>query len=145
MSDPRPLELICKQITHCVIKSRGYPKKFREINRRMLNNVEFIERKAIIQKRSQVTSNSKQLNLLKKGLSNISTATNLDDETIEVLTVLYLSRINLKELNSELLVKIEALNPVLYQEYEDLVADRSENSTKLTGLILELGEEYPDF
>ena len=145
MSDPRPLELICKQITHCVIKSRGYPKKIREIHRRMLNNVEFIERQAIIQKRSQVTSKSKQMNLLKKGLSNISTATHLDDETIEVLTVLYLSRINLKELNSELLVKIEALNPVLYQEYEDLVADRSENSTKLTGLILELGEEYPDF
>ena len=145
MSDPRPLELICKQITHCVIKSRGYPKKFREINRRMLNNVEFIERKAIIQKRSQVTSNSKQMNLLKKGLSNISTATHLDDETRKVLTVLFLSRVNLKGLNSELLVKIEALNPVLYQEYEDLVADRSENSTKLTGLILELGEEYPDF
>ena len=56
-----------------------------------------------------------------------------------------MNEINLKELNSELLVKIEALNPVLYQEYEDLVADRSENSTKLTGLILELGEEYPDF
>ena len=145
MSDPRPLERICKQITHCVIKSRGYPKRFREIHRRMLNNVEFCERKAIIQKRGQVTSKSKQMNLFKKGLSNISPVTHLDDEVLEVLTVLYLSRINLKGLNSELLVKIKALNPVLYQEYEDLVAERSENSTKLTGLILELEEEYPDF
>ena len=135
MSSLRPLERICKQITHCVIKSKGYPKKFREIHRRMLNNVEFCARKAIIQKRSEVTSKSKQINLLKKGLPNSSTATHLDDEIIKVLTKLYLSRINLKGLNSELLVKIEKLNPVLYQEYEVLVTERSENSTKLTGLI----------
>ena len=52
---------------------------------------------------------------------------------------------NLKGLNFELLIKVKQINPVLYQEHEDLVSERQENSTKLTEVIAELWADYPNF
>ena len=66
MSDPRPLRIICKEITYYVSQSRLYPKKFREIYRRMLNNVDFCSRKEILHKNGVVSSKGSQMSELKK-------------------------------------------------------------------------------
>ena len=145
MSGPRPLKIICKEITYYVTRSRLYPKKFREIYRRMLNNVNFCSRKEILDKNGVISSKSRQMGELKKKLENISTVTHLDDEMTELLTSLSVSRMNLKGLNFELLIKVKEINPVLYQEHENLVSERRENSTKLTEVIAELWADYPNF
>ena len=63
----------------------------------------------------------------------------------ELLTSLSVSRMNLKGLNFELLIKVKQINPVLYKEHEDLVSERRENSIKLTEVIAELWADYPNF
>jgi hypothetical protein len=114
VSDPCPLENLCKEVSYRVIQPRQYPNKFRAIHRWMLNSVEFCSRKPILQKSSIIASKSKQMNKLKKSLSNSSTVTHLDHGMVETLTVLNISRINFKGLSYDLVAKIKKLDSKLY-------------------------------